>query len=70
MMRPVTVTSHQPEWFVMPQFKWIPSPSRQLGTGSASLSHGDIGWHITDGGIRVAGAGSSASLIVTVTLSH
>ncbi len=30
---------HQPEWFVMPQFKLIPSPSRQLG----SASHGDIG---------------------------
>jgi hypothetical protein len=30
---------HQPEWFVMPQFKWIQSPSRQLG----SASHGDIG---------------------------
>ena len=61
---------HQPEWFVMPQpkFKWIPSPSRQLG--SASHGPGDIGWHITDGGIRVAGAGSSDSLIVTVTLSH
>jgi len=25
--------SHQrPEWFVMPQFKWIPSLSRQLGS--------------------------------------